>query len=147
MNNSKTNKTQLVADWAIELMKANPILSKKLDKLSIDEHITSEALFIEVIKFLYLASSTKAVLAPSQNVDLGWHEFILFTRTYEHFCKTKLGRFIHHTPDDNKKNNHRNFLKTLQHYIHHFGQPPSIIWGELAESEWQDSQCGSCMGN
>ena len=35
---------------------------------------------------------------PSQAVDAAWHEFILFTRNYQHFCRHGLGRFLHHTP-------------------------------------------------
>jgi len=38
------------------------------------------------------------VSMPSQVVDVAWHEFILFTRQYERFCKKSLGRFLHHTP-------------------------------------------------
>lgn len=40
----------------------------------------------------------RMVSMPSQVVDQAWHEFILFTRHYEHFCKKALGRFLHHTP-------------------------------------------------
>ena len=40
------------------------------------------------------------VAMPSQVVDDAWHEFILFTRSYEHFCKKSLGRFLHHTPTE-----------------------------------------------
>jgi len=40
----------------------------------------------------------KMVAMPSQVVDDAWHEFILFTRKYESFCKKALGRFVHHTP-------------------------------------------------
>lgn len=40
----------------------------------------------------------RMVSMPSQAVDVAWHEFILFTRKYEHFCKRALGRFLHHTP-------------------------------------------------
>ena len=35
---------------------------------------------------------------PSQVVDDAWHEFILFTRNYEDFCKRGVGRFLHHVP-------------------------------------------------
>ena len=35
---------------------------------------------------------------PSQVVDVAWHEFILFTRNYQVFCQSALGRFLHHTP-------------------------------------------------
>lgn len=40
------------------------------------------------------------VAMPSQIVDDGWHEFILFTRSYKDFCKKALGRFLHHTPTE-----------------------------------------------
>jgi hypothetical protein len=35
---------------------------------------------------------------PSEVVDDLWHEFILYTREYEQFCKQAFGRFFHHTP-------------------------------------------------
>lgn len=37
---------------------------------------------------------------PSQVVDVAWHEFILFTRNYQGFCRRALGRFLHHTPTE-----------------------------------------------
>lgn len=40
----------------------------------------------------------RMVAMPSQVVDIAWHEFILFTRQYQLFCKEALGRFLHHTP-------------------------------------------------
>ncbi len=40
----------------------------------------------------------RMVAMPSQVVDGAWHEFILFTRAYELFCRRGLGRFLHHTP-------------------------------------------------
>ncbi|MDX1755645.1 MAG: hypothetical protein R3175_06270 [Marinobacter sp.] len=40
----------------------------------------------------------RMVAMPSQVVDVAWHEFILFTRKYQLFCKKALGRFLHHTP-------------------------------------------------
>lgn len=44
--------------------------------------------------------SSGMVAMPSQVVDVAWHEFILFTRHYEQFCKRALGRFLHHTPTE-----------------------------------------------
>lgn len=35
---------------------------------------------------------------PSQAVDVAWHEFILFTRSYQTFCKRAFGHFLHHVP-------------------------------------------------
>lgn len=43
-------------------------------------------------------AGNRMVSMPSQAVDVAWHEFILFTRKYEHFCNKALGRFLHHTP-------------------------------------------------
>ncbi|MCB1644452.1 MAG: hypothetical protein KDI36_03320 [Pseudomonadales bacterium] len=40
----------------------------------------------------------RMVAMPSQVIDVAWHEFILFTREYQKFCKSGLGRFLHHTP-------------------------------------------------
>lgn len=38
------------------------------------------------------------VSMPSQAVDDAWHEFMLFSRSYQAFCRTAFGRFLHHTP-------------------------------------------------
>lgn len=40
----------------------------------------------------------KMIAMPSQAVDIAWHEHILFTQEYAHFCRKALGRFLHHTP-------------------------------------------------
>lgn len=45
----------------------------------------------------------RMVSMPSQAVDVAWHEFILFTRQYELFCRKALGRFLHHTPAEAMK--------------------------------------------
>jgi hypothetical protein len=42
----------------------------------------------------------KPVAMPSQVVDVAWHEFILFTKQYETFCKRAMGRFLHNTPTE-----------------------------------------------
>jgi hypothetical protein len=46
----------------------------------------------------HLMSGRRYVSMPSQAADDLWHEFILFTRDYETFCRTAFGRFLHHTP-------------------------------------------------
>jgi len=43
------------------------------------------------------------VAMPSQVVDVAWHEFILFTRSYELFSNKAIGRFLHHTPTEAMK--------------------------------------------
>lgn len=46
----------------------------------------------------HLRSGKKYVSMPSQVTDDLWHEFILYTRSYEQFCSKAFGRFMHHTP-------------------------------------------------
>ncbi len=38
--------------------------------------------------------------APSPEVDIGWHTFLLYTYGYQEFCQRVAGRFIHHEPND-----------------------------------------------
>lgn len=57
----------------------------------------------------YLQSGRRYVSMPSQVADDLWHEFILYTRHYEQFCKQAFGGFLHHTPavvlSEDKQNN------------------------------------------
>ena len=46
----------------------------------------------------YLKSGKQYISMPSQVVDDLWHEFILYTRNYEQFCRRAFGGFLHHTP-------------------------------------------------
>lgn len=46
----------------------------------------------------YLASGRKYVSMPSQVADDLWHEFILYTREYQKFCRRAFGGFFHHSP-------------------------------------------------
>ena len=46
----------------------------------------------------YLMIGKRHVSMPSQVADDLWHEFILYTREYERFCRRAFGGFLHHTP-------------------------------------------------
>jgi len=46
----------------------------------------------------YLMSGKRFVSMPSQVADDLWHEFILYTREYDRFCRRAFGGFLHHTP-------------------------------------------------
>jgi hypothetical protein len=46
----------------------------------------------------YLRSGRRFVSMPSQVADDLWHEFILYTKSYDAFCRQAFGRFLHHTP-------------------------------------------------
>lgn len=47
---------------------------------------------------VYLKSGRKFVAMPSQVVDDLWHEFILYTKHYQVFCRRGFGQFLHHAP-------------------------------------------------
>jgi hypothetical protein len=47
---------------------------------------------------VYAKSGHRQISMPSQVVDDLWHEFILYTREYDEFCKKAFGQFFHHTP-------------------------------------------------
>ena len=47
-----------------------------------------------------LRANRKLVAMPSQAVDDAWHEFILFTRYYQQYCRRAFGFFLHHTPNE-----------------------------------------------
>jgi hypothetical protein len=46
----------------------------------------------------HLKSGRRYVSMPSQVADDLWHEFILYTKNYQEFCRHGFGRFLHHTP-------------------------------------------------
>lgn len=46
----------------------------------------------------YHRGGYRNVAMPSQAVDVLWHEFILYTKAYDDFCRRAFGRFLHHTP-------------------------------------------------
>lgn len=46
----------------------------------------------------YLHGGRRYVSMPSQVTDDLWHEFILYTRHYDAFCRRAFGGFLHHTP-------------------------------------------------
>ena len=43
-------------------------------------------------------SGKRYVSMPSQVADDLWHEFILYTREYDAFCRRAFGGFLHHAP-------------------------------------------------
>jgi hypothetical protein len=46
----------------------------------------------------YLMGNHQFVSMPSVIVDDLWHEFILYTREYQRFCRRAFGGFLHHAP-------------------------------------------------
>jgi len=72
-------------------------LRKRRPELSLKEcQLVSHAL--RQFFLAYLKSGCKFVSMPSQVADDLWHEFILYTKNYDLFCKHAFGGFLHHSP-------------------------------------------------
>jgi hypothetical protein len=66
-----------------------------------DDQPTAARITEQALAFLVAcAANPGAGLAPSPDVDKGWHAFILHTADYAEFCDRVAGRFIHHLPDE-----------------------------------------------
>ena len=87
----------------IETYRFPPMLLQRVHKKH--DYLTPKALQqVEqgMRDYFYICNQAqgKMVAMPSEIVDEMWHEFILFSRAYEAFCKKALGRFLHHTPTE-----------------------------------------------
>lgn len=61
----------------------------------------AERIMNEALGFLRLCATAPGQgFGPSELVDIGWHTFILYTRSYADFCQRIGGRYIHHEPSD-----------------------------------------------
>lgn len=63
-----------------------------------DDHVSMVMDALRDYFYICHQSKKRMVAMPSQVVDIAWHEFILFTKSYEIYCHKALGRFLHHTP-------------------------------------------------
>ena len=72
-------------------------LRKRRPELSLKEcQLVSHAL--RQFFLAYLKGGCKFVAMPSQVADDLWHEFILYTKNYDLFCRRAFGEFLHHSP-------------------------------------------------
>lgn len=58
----------------------------------------AERIIGQTVAFLIAGTTTEAPLSPSEQVDWGWHAFLLRTQAYQEFCDRHAGRFLHHHP-------------------------------------------------
>lgn len=76
----------------------HPALKERMVvKTGWSEDFTSE-LFEEMKKFLYLCATNDGSMAPPEDIDEIWHNFILYTGDYADFCLNTVGMFLHHQP-------------------------------------------------
>ncbi len=54
----------------------------------------AERIMDQTLAFLALcAEETRGEFSPSEQVDIGWHTFILYTQEYQEFCKSKGSKY------------------------------------------------------
>ena len=79
----------------------HPAVINKFREVRPDLHPEQEEqVFAALRDYFHLCNRAgrRMVSMPSQVVDDAWHAFILFTRSYQLFCRSAFGRFLHHTP-------------------------------------------------
>ena len=66
------------------------------------EETQAAASFEETLRFLERCAAPHAgPLAPTPEIDKGWHVFLLYSRAYRAYCsRIGSGRFIDHEPTD-----------------------------------------------
>ena len=83
------------------------------------------SLLREAKRMLFLHTSTKAVISPSERVDWAWHEMLMFTRFYQEFAKF-IGGFVHHDPTPGPPDGGRVYRATKENYEKTFGIKPDL---------------------
>ncbi|MGW5820616.1 glycine-rich domain-containing protein [Streptomyces noursei] len=65
------------------------------------EEPLAERIMTDALAFLAACGANQgSALGPSEQVDIGWHTFLMYTEEYADFCERIAGRFIHHSPAD-----------------------------------------------
>lgn len=132
--------SEAFAPIANNIFKEVAVLKNKFKAIDLLKEVEPQKAMIEVLKFLNLIYISNERLTPSLKVDLAWHEFILCTKLYQQHCQEFYQRFIHHHPGGDDTENLNNFRKTIQLYQKHYGQPPTLFWGNTSLK----ADCGSC---
>ena len=91
--------------------------------------LSAEVAFEELMKFMWLSlkaqadrkNFTCAMHEEMFDIDNMWHCFVLFTRDYQYFCETYLGKFFHHNPltEDEKELSDEEYENELTEYLNY----------------------------
>lgn len=100
--------TKAALGAAFETMPRDLVSPRMFDRLvarvmadNDDDQPTATRITEQALAFLAAcAADPGAGLAPSPEVDKGWHAFVLHTADYAEFCDRVADRFIHHLPDE-----------------------------------------------
>ncbi len=129
---------------AEETLKKHPILRKRIEENCSIEPQTVVIALAETMRFLSLVAFSEKKLTPGQKIDNVWHEFILCTKAYLHFCEGVFGRFIHHSPGGTMEENQSQYRMTWKLYQIYFGTPLDSEFWEVGHFDKVESNCGPC---
>ncbi|MFI2345741.1 hypothetical protein ACH492_01480 [Streptomyces sp. NPDC019443] len=65
------------------------------------ERVVAEQIQDQAIAMCYVMGTTRAgdTMAPSKEVDPGWHTFMLHSPEYTAWCQENFGYYLHHKPN------------------------------------------------
>lgn len=143
----------MTANYESVLSYNNPnVIQRYSDKLKFSTE-ESTRLFKDVKTFLYCCANSDKNLSPTLLLDEGWHDFILYTKDYDLFCKKYFNKFIHHQPFSNNQQAAPNWYETLIESAKKLGcDTSSKYWtkseytdcdgeGEGGTTNCQDAKC------
>lgn len=114
---------------AEQILAETPRLEKNLKRRIGLSKSDATAGLVELLKFLELCSVTSIDLRPSSLIDILWREFILCTRSYSAFCQRHFGGFLHYQSSEGGPEASRQYQRTIDQYVEHFGCPDPKFWG------------------
>lgn len=98
------------------------------------ERSVADRVVDQALALVYVMGSTGegAAMAPSQQVDPGWHTLILHTDWYATWCQEQFGYFLHHQP--NSKTRTRGLMTDVVGKIRAAGfAVDEQLWGTAAD--------------
>jgi hypothetical protein len=82
----------------------------------------------------------KLALVPPPDIDVFWHQHILFTREYARDCENAFGEFLHHSPAMGRKDEaeelQQGFAETAAFYADAFGENYLATEPEGLSARW-----------
>ncbi|MFE2966156.1 hypothetical protein ACFXKC_21285 [Streptomyces sp. NPDC059340] len=98
------------------------------------ERCVADRIVDQALALVYVMGSTGegAAMAPSQQVDPGWHTLILHTDWYADWCDRNFGYFLHHQP--NSKTRTHGLMTDVVRKIRAAGfDVDERLWGTAAD--------------
>ena len=86
-----------VTEFDLESIKKRIIQSNEIDLDLLDESVYFYRVFLH-LKKLY----PEEIIVPTKEVDIVWHNHILFTKKYHQDCEKIFGKYLHHSPVSEK---------------------------------------------